>query len=180
MRHGEAENNTRSILSSFPETTTYPLTELGKKEVSKTAQFLAAIGADALVSSPMQRTKETAEIISRATGLPIQFDDRLREADFGIFNERYKEELFEKYPTSESRISAGKDDGVESFIDIRGRLTSFLDDMKEKYGGKKVILVSHGDPLEQLHGIFMNEAPGWSAMGWYPEKGSCTEVVWRM
>lgn len=180
VRHGEAENNVRSILNSLPETKTYSLTRRGEVSVANTAKFLAGVRPDALFSSPIQRTKETAEIIAYATELPIQFDERLREAGMGVFNEKPQRELLKKYPTSEMRLSPDTNDNMESFIDVRGRLKSFLDDLQEKYVGKKVVIVSHGDPLEQLHGMLTNEAPGRSATGWYPKKGSCTEVVWKV
>ncbi|MFZ2187062.1 MAG: histidine phosphatase family protein [Candidatus Moraniibacteriota bacterium] len=179
VRHGEAENNVRFILNSLPENKTYSLTERGKEQVVETAQFLVTVGADAMFSSPILRAKETAEIIARVTGLSVEFDERLCEAGMGVFNGKMQQELLKKYPTAATRISPDGIDGVESFIDMRGRLKSFLDDVQEKYSGKKVIIVSHGDPLEQLHGILTNEAPGQSATGWYPDKGSYTEVIWR-
>lgn len=180
VRHGEAENNVRFILSSLPEIETYALTELGREQASLAAEFLATADADAILSSPIARTKETAGIIAEATGLLVEFDERLREAGMGIFNGRKQEELLEKYGDPQMRISPDPADGVESLIDLRGRLKSFLDDVKGKYAGKKVIIVSHGDPLEQLHGILTDEAPGRSASGWYPKKGSYTEVVWEV
>lgn len=179
VRHGEAENNVRFILNSMPEIETYALTELGREQASLAAKFLATVGADVIFSSPIERAKETAGIIALTTKLSVEFDERLREAGMGIFNGRKQEELLAKYPASEERISPDVADGVESFIGIRGRLKNFLDDVQEKYAGKKVIIVSHGDTLEQLHGILTNEAPGRSATGWYPQKGSCTEVVWE-
>lgn len=178
VRHGEAENNVRSILNSLPETTTYPLTERGRAQAALAAQSLASAHVDVIFSSPIQRTKETAEIIAEAKGLSIYFDERLCEAGMGVFNGRNQKELLKKYPDAEMRLSPDPEDGVESFLGIRGRLESFLSDVKMSYAGKNVIVVSHGDTLEQLHGILTHEAPGRSADGWYPEKGSCTKVVW--
>lgn len=178
VRHGEAENNVRSILNSLPETKKYSLTERGRKQVSLTAEFLVKAAPDVIFSSPIERTKETAEIIAAATGLSIRFDERLHEAGMGVFNGKKQKEFLKKYSDPKMRISPDTTDGVESFIDMRGRLKSFLDDVKENYAGKKVVVVSHGDPLEQLHGILTEESPGLSAAGWYPAKGSCTEVVW--
>ena len=180
VRHGEAENNVLSILNSEPEREKYSLTARGQKQIAETAQFLSAAHADALISSPMERTKETAEIISHAVGLPIRFDDRLCESGMGMYNGKPQRELLKKYPEPEMRLSPDPKDGTESFLDLRGRLMSFLDDIKGSYAGKKVIIVSHGDTLEQLHGILTNESPGVSALGWSPEKGSCKEVVWKI
>lgn len=180
VRHGEAENNVRHILNSAPVKKEYPLTERGREQVAKTAAYLATVGADVLLSSPILRAKETAQIIADATGLPILFDDRLWEVGMGRFNEGNQRDLLEKYPEPQMRLTPDARDGMESILQVHGRLEHFLQELKEKYVGKKVILVSHGDPLEQLHGILTEEGPGRAAEGWYPEKGSCTEVVWEI
>lgn len=179
VRHGEAENNVRHILNSAPVQKEYTLTTQGREQATKTAEYLATVQADVLYSSPILRAKETAEIIAEATGLPILFDNRLWEIGMGRFNERPQQELLEKYPESQMRLSPDEKDGVESILHVRSRLDDFLSELKEKYTGKKVILVSHGDPLEQLHGILTRESPGMAAEGWYPEKGSCTKVIWE-
>lgn len=55
------------------------LTELGKHQAAVTARWLQAMGLQALYSSPLRRARETAEPVSRATGLIVQVDSRLRE-----------------------------------------------------------------------------------------------------
>lgn len=179
VRHGEAENNVGFIMNSSPEIKRYPLTERGREQALTTAKFLATVDADGLFSSPILRAKQTADSIAQATGLPIELDERLCETGMGMFNGKTQKAFLEKYADPKMRISPDPADGVEGYIDMRARLKHFLDDMQTRYAGKKVIVVSHGDPLEQLHGILTNEAPGRSAIGWYPEKGSCTEVVWH-
>ena len=178
VRHGEAEHNVLSIGSSLPEITERHLTEKGKDQIREVAEFLRDKSVSAIISSPLLRTRETAAIISKSAGVPVDIDDRLHETGLGIFNEKPIQLFFDKYPKPEMRLSPDRADGVESFIDMRGRLQRFLSDLEEQYAGKTVVVVSHGDPLEQLHGILTHEAPGLSATGWYPTKGSCTEVVW--
>jgi broad specificity phosphatase PhoE len=55
------------------------LTELGRGQAAVTARWLQGTGLHALYSSPLRRTRETAEPIGHATGLAIQIDSRLRE-----------------------------------------------------------------------------------------------------
>jgi broad specificity phosphatase PhoE len=55
------------------------LTELGKGQAAATARWLQGKGLHALYSSPLRRARETAEPISRATGLIVRVDSRLRE-----------------------------------------------------------------------------------------------------
>lgn len=180
VRHGEAENNVRHISSSLPEKEKYPLTESGRKKVAETAAYLKQEEADVMFCSPLLRTRQTAEIIAQATGLLFSIDERLHETGMGVFNGKTHEGFMKKYEDPVLRISPDEADGVESFLDMRGRLESFLRDVKKLYSGKKVVVVSHGDPLEQLHGILLHESPGVAARGWYPEKGSCTKVVWEV
>lgn len=180
VRHGEAENNVRQILNSAPVKHEYPLTERGREQAQKAAAYLATVGAEALYSSPILRAKETAGIIAEATGLPVHFDDRLWEVGMGRFNEGSQQELLKKYPEPQMRLTPDPDDRMESIIQVHGRLGLFFKEIQDKHQGGKVILVSHGDPLEQLHGILTRESPGMAAEGWYPEKGSCTEVVWEI
>lgn len=179
VRHGEAEHNVLRVGSSLPEVTKRHLTERGRQQIAEVAEHLSKQGVDAIIASPLVRTQETAAIISEKTGVPVLTDDRLHEVDLGIYNEKPIERFFEKYPDSSMRLSPDPEDGVESFIDMRGRLQGFLEDVASRYAGKKVVIVSHGDTLEQFHGILVREAPGRAATGWYPEQGSCTEVVWE-
>jgi len=179
VRHGEAEHNVLGVGSSLPEITERHLTERGKEQIRLVAESLRDKHIAAIVSSPILRTRETAAIISEVIGVPVDVDDRLHETNLGIFNEKPIQLFFDKYPNPEMRISPDGKDGVESFIDMRGRLERFLSDLKWHHAGESVVIVSHGDPLEQLHGILAHESPGIASTGWYPAKGSCTEMTWN-
>lgn len=178
VRHGEAENNVRNILNSAPVKKEYSLTEKGRARVEETAKYLATVGADILFCSPILRAKETAEIISQATGLPVISDDRLWEVQMGVFNGKQHQDLVRKYPEPEMRLVPDSQDGMESLLQERSRLEEFLEELREKQSGKKIILVSHEDPLEQLYGIIAHKGPGLAAIGWHPEKASYREVVY--
>lgn len=180
VRHGEAEQNVENIMSSYPEQEMFHLTKKGRLQVKTTAKFLASMRIDVIFSSPLLRTRETAQIISQTLGIPIIFDERLVELGAGIFNDRPLEEFQKKYPDPILRIAPDEKDGVESIINMRGRLQNFLDSLKEKYAGKNVVIVSHGDPLEQLRGILTEESPGRSATGWMPEFGSYIKAEWKV
>mgnify|MGYP003457302090 CR=1 FL=1 len=177
VRHGEAEHNVLGVGSSLPEITERQVKERGKEQIRAAAELLAGQSVDAIIASPLVRTQETAAIISEKTGVPVQTDDRLHETGLGVFNEQSIRRFFGKYPDPTMRISIQDDDGVESFDTMRARLESFLDDVRERYAGKTVVVVSHGDPLEQLHGIVMGEGIATAAMGWSPSKGGCTKMV---
>lgn len=179
VRHGEAEHNVLGVGSSLPEITERHLTERGREQIRVAAELLAEQSIDAIIASPLVRTQETAVLIAEKIGVPVQTDDRLHETGLGVFNEQPIQRFFGKYPDPTMRTSIHEADGVESFESMRERLQSFLDDIWEHYAGKTVVVVSHGDPLEQLHGLILGEGAAAAATGWYPAKGSCTKVEWQ-
>lgn len=179
IRHGEAESNVRRILDSFPGNPTFGLTEIGRRQVSLSATAVAAEGVDVIFSSPMRRTRETAEIISEACGgLSIRFDERLRESDNGMWNGRSIDEFRERHPVLESYSDGYADDGTEGYRAMRERMVGSVRDMLREFAGFRIAIVSHGDPLEQLHGALFGETVDRSASrdSWYPETGSATRV----
>ena len=94
VRHGEAENNVNHIGNSIPEKRKMHLTENGIEQVRETANFLSTQGVDAILASPLQRTRETAGIISEKTGVPVLIDDHLHETGLGIYNDGPIEKFF--------------------------------------------------------------------------------------
>jgi broad specificity phosphatase PhoE len=183
IRHGEADSNALGILSSYPEitgTTDRHLTERGRAMVQETAKSLKEEGIDAIIASPLTRTLETAALISEAIGVPVRQDIRLRETDFGQFNNLPMERFFEVYDNPEKRIQTTGEDGVESIEATRERVMSLLKDIMERFNGQKVALVSHSDTLEQIHGIITAEDIQTSALGWSPSTASVAKFIWTV
>lgn len=181
VRHGEAESNVKKIGNSFPEKMKMPLTEKGVEQVIVTGKFLLQKGVDVILASPLERTQETAEHIAQETGAEVLVDDRLHEVGLGTYNDKPMEKFDSKYPDMRSRITTDPTDGVESYIDMRGRIESLLCDIKKLYVNKKVVIVSHGDVLDQLYGILKYESIGQALDDeFYPKYASCEEVVWKV
>ena len=183
VRHGEAESNALGILSSYPEVpgrTIRHLTSRGIEEVQKMAEGLKDEEIDTIIASPMTRTVETATIISETIGVPVLQDIRLRETDFGLYNAGPAAKFFKVYSEQEKRLMADGADGVESFESTGARVESFLQDIAKEFAGKKVVLVSHGDTLEQIHGVIVRESIAVSAIGWTPKTSDCLKIEWNI
>ena len=73
------------------------LNETGRVQCKKAGDVLKKHGYDAVYSSDLLRAAETAELINYLK-LPIKFDKRLQEIDFGIFEGLSYKEIKEKYP----------------------------------------------------------------------------------
>ncbi len=148
IRHGEAENNVKNILSSYPEKGTNSLTADGKNEVKKTLETLKDKKIDIIFSSPLQRAKETAEIISESLGKEVIVDKKLRETDMGKLNgggaTRYKS-IFD------GTVDLEKNQ-IEKSEELKKRATMFVDELNQNYQGKNILIVSHGDPIRFIKG----------------------------
>lgn len=174
VRHGEAKSNVLGLLTSYPEKTPRSLTERGVEQIAQTAERLKGEGIAALIASPLTRTQESAEIISGVLGLPILTDIRLRETDFGAYNNLSIDDFFHKYPNDAAREATDGTDGVEGFSDLRTRLQSFLHDVLDHYAGQSVVLVGHSDSLVALEEVIQKTRTPF----WMPSLGSFKKIVY--
>lgn len=134
LRHGEAESNVRQIVSGRVDGE-YPLTERGKQEVAAAAEKLKAEKIDAIIASPVWRTKESAELLAGIVGFPkdkIIFDDRLREVDFGDLEGESVAAYHQALPGQ-----------CEDLAEVRTRALSFLYHLDAERQGQKILLVTH-------------------------------------
>ncbi len=153
QRHGESETNVTNTISCWPEQKAFHLTELGREEVLASAKKLKEKGVEMIFASDLLRTKETAEIIAKETGLEIVFDERLREINVGVFNGKSVVAFHTEFANNVNRFT-GAPEGGESLNDVRRRGVSFLKELDAKYSGKKIVIVSHGDPLWMMQTVF--------------------------
>lgn len=151
LRHAEADSNVLRIVSCAPEKFDIKLTPRGEKQAKRLALLLKLKKIDLIYSSPIRRAKDTAEIIAESLGLPILYDNRLTEYNVGIFNGRPIEEFY-KFIGNESNKFSKIPDGGESLNSVRARMMSFIQELDEKYQGKRILIVGHGDPLWVLEG----------------------------
>ncbi len=152
VRHGQSEKNILKVKSSTRDR--HPLTEKGKIQAKNTAQKLSTQGGfDVIISSPVLRARQTAEIISEYLHVPIVFDDLISEYDYGNWNDLTEQEMLERhedyleYKKHERGTQEHFDfklGGTESRADVVERAKKFLEKIKEEYSGKNLIVVSHG------------------------------------
>ncbi|MFY9492976.1 MAG: class I tRNA ligase family protein [Minisyncoccia bacterium] len=151
MRHGEAESNLKGFCSSYPEQKLNPLTERGRKQVEAAAKKIKlGLGkekATAVYSSDLLRARETAQIVADELKTKnIIFDPRLREIDTGQFSGQAVEAYRNYFSSFKDRFVHSPPQG-ESWLDVARRVRDFTADVSHKHPGKKIIVVSHMDPL---------------------------------
>ena len=155
LRHGEATSNIGGWSSCFPEKKKNPLTKRGKAQAKRAAAVLKKYRPDVVVSSPLQRAKETASIVRKELDIPVALDERLQEFNVGTFNTRPIEEYHEFLGYIPEAHWAKKPLGGETWNEVRQRMVAAMCDLEKRYENKTIVVVSHGDPLFVLRGSFL-------------------------
>ena len=157
MRHGESESNVQHFLNSDL-TRVNPLTEVGKQQVVAAAQALPK-DIDYIFYSPLQRTRETAEVVASALGLSpdkLIVDDRIRETGMGAFEGKTPTEKGQHFASLLDELTTSIE-GSETLNAIRVRMGNFVYELDQTYTGKKILIISHGDPLCMLQAAMAGE-----------------------
>ncbi len=147
MRHGEAENNTANILSSRADNP-HHLTKRGCEQVAAAAKNLKQEKIDLIVSSDFVRTRETAELVLKALGLPndrLSIDQRLGEVNHGELD-RQPVNVYHKIFKTKEEYFIKPLPGGESFNDVKRRTGDALYDLERRYQGKTILIVTHESP----------------------------------
>lgn len=152
FRHGQTDWNIDLRLQG---TADIPMNATGVEQVSRAAAVIAMQSWDLILSSPLGRAKQSAEIIASELGVAeIKTHDLLLERAFGIGEGMLYEEWNSKY--------SHLDDipGAESTKLITDRSQTLLDFVEQNFSGKKVLAVSHGALIRfVLHVVTDGEIP---------------------
>ena len=127
------------------------LTEKGRTEALLVAAEIKKIAPDVLISSPLNRTKETATFISEAIGLEIEFDTTWRECNFGVWDGMSIDEVKMKYPSEYAMwvsTSSYAPPGGESYDEAMARAVHGLTSIAAEYPEKKVCVVTHNGMIK--------------------------------
>lgn len=147
-RHGETEWN---VLNKVCGLTDVELTENGIAQAKALADKVQDLNVGIVISSPLKRAYETGRMIAEKCSIPITTDPRLIEQNYGIY-----EGVDRKDPDflANKRNFAYKYPGGESMMQLAYRVYGFLDEIKEKYSGENVLIVSHGGICRVINTYF--------------------------
>jgi probable phosphoglycerate mutase len=130
------------------------LSDTGLLQVDAVAKRLAARGGvDVIVSSPLQRTVQTAQAAADALGLSVEVDAGFRETDFGLWDGHTFGEVRERWPAEHNAWLASTSvapPGGESFDDVAVRVLAARDALLARHARRTVLVVSHVTPIKTL------------------------------
>lgn len=141
--HGTTNDNQNRISSGWADA---ELSELGVKQAIELKELTKDKKFDVVFCSDLQRAHKSAELVWGGV-VPIIPDARLRECNYGDLNgapstivePMQEEECIEKpFPNG------------ESYENVKKRVASFLDFLKQNYGGKNIAIVAHKAPQLSL------------------------------
>jgi len=130
-RHGETcENREHVLQGQLPGR----LSDLGIAQARQLAEQLKNEPIDVVVCSDLARSYDTARIVGLSHGLEPRQTSLLREMDWGIYTGKALEDVdWQHLPP-----------GVESVDNLFRRAGEFVDYLRVKYGGKRILTVGHG------------------------------------
>lgn len=130
------------------------LTENGILGAENLRDRFEDIYIDCIISSPLQRTMHTSEIIKGNKDIPIYTEDGLMELDVGDFSGKTLEEMKKENPLLVDKIltdpyNNGYPDG-ENLLKFYNRCVDAFNKIAREHDGKNVLLVAHGGVLKAI------------------------------
>jgi probable phosphoglycerate mutase len=157
------------------------LAPIGEQQAEALAREIAARGGvDAIVSSPLLRTLQTAERVAHATGAAIDIEPGIAECAFGEWDGFTFAEVNERWPVELAAWLASTDvapPGGESFAECRDRVDRARRDLLTRHAGQRVAVISHVTPIKLMTGICV-DAPLSSLYRMELAPCSLTTIAW--
>ncbi len=163
MRHGQSRANVENVIVSCIDNDqrgNYGLTDLGRQQALVAAAGSALSSETVICCSAFARAVQTAQIVSTALGAAdAMVSAALRERCFGDWEGM----TCDNYVTVWAADKASQDHSerhVESANAVLARTTAFIVALEQRYSGRDIVLVSHGDTLQILQAGFLRMNPG--------------------
>jgi probable phosphoglycerate mutase len=153
VRHGVTEHTERRVFSGSGGTDPQ-LTDTGRDQAKRAGEWISALGnVDAIVSSPLQRTQETAAAIASVLGLDVDIEPGFAEVGFGDWEGHSFGEIMQKWPDELQRwldSTAVAPPRGESIDAVRERVLAARDKVMADHPEKTIVVVSHVTPIKLL------------------------------
>jgi len=163
VHDGQDEDNAAGILSGRRD---QPLTELGRAQIREAAERIDEMdfSIERILCSPLRRSRESAEIISKTISGPSpEPEDRLTARDLGVLTGHPFEDI-PKYATTmlqtesiDCFLEAPQAESLQ-FLNLRAK--RLLQQLEESNPEDTMVLVTHGSMCSMIRAV-------WNKSGWY-------------
>lgn len=154
IRHGETDWNVKRLMQGA---TDIRLNDNGRAQAKAAQDFINRAGITHIISSPLLRAFETAQILNEAAGLPLHTDAGLVERSFGIYEGRPREDA----PTIDGHVADGQPhEKIEAFAAVATRARAAIENATRLYPNGRIAFVSHGGVFSAIHHDFCGARKG--------------------
>ena len=148
VRHGNTSTTGKLLPGRAPG---LHLAESGVRQAERAGERIAELKrVDAIYTSPLERARETAAPIAKATGVKPKVERGLLECDFGDWTGAELPRLMKlpEWRTVQRAPSTFRFPNGESFTEMQVRIVSTLDRLRARHHGGTIVCVSHADPIK--------------------------------
>ena len=147
LRHGACEGG-----EIFRGSTDVRLNEEGWRQMGKAVEGLEW---DQILCSSLKRCRLFAEHLGREKNIPVTVDERWREFDFGIWEGRLRDEVWQEHGEHLTKFFKDPDsftpEGGDSYQAVRERVAQAWQTLLASHTSKRVLIVTHGGIVRTLH-----------------------------
>ncbi len=155
VRHGVTAHTTGKRFSGGLGGDNPGLSDEGRDQIRAVADWISPLAdaVDVVITSPVRRTRESAEILAERLGHSLEEEAGFAEMEFGAWDgltfaevaEQHQEDLTAWLGSVEQAPPGG-----ETFRDVEKRVLEGLDRLLAAHRGKTVVVVSHVTPIKTL------------------------------
>jgi probable phosphoglycerate mutase len=151
IRHGQtaASRENRFSGSSDP-----PLTAVGEAMAQAFAQAYASLTWDAIYTSPMLRTRQTADALCRLTGMQATVAEGLKEVGYGEWEGLRQDDVKKRWPEAfeywADDVASRGTPGGETAFHVAARAMRVVEEIRSRHEHANVLLVSHKATLRVI------------------------------
>lgn len=153
LRHG-VTSHTKKKLFSGSGGADLPLVDEGVEQARRAAAWIAERGgADAVVASPLLRTRQTAAEVAGVLRRDVEIEEGFAEAAFGEWDGSSFADIMRRWPTELDAwlgSTAVAPPGGESFDAVAKRVEDARERLLRRHAGRTVVVVSHVTPIKLM------------------------------
>jgi probable phosphoglycerate mutase len=151
VRHGQTVSSRENRFSGSSDP---PLTAVGEAMAQSFAEAYASLKWEAIYTSPLQRTRQTADALSRLTGVQPAIEDGLKEIDYGEWEGLRQDEVKARWPEAfeywADDVASRGTPGGETAFHVAARAMRVVEEIRSRHERGNVLLVSHKATLRVI------------------------------
>ena len=147
VRHGVTSHTGHKLSGWMPD---IHLTDEGRAQAEAAAELLSRIELEAVYSSPIDRTRETAAAVAARQGLPVRTRRAVGEVEYGKWTNRSLKVLARQrlWSVVQRWPSAARFPDGETLREVQSRSLAEIEKIVEQHPRGSVCIVSHGDVIK--------------------------------